>query len=175
LDFVTGALGRSIDEAGDSCGHGPLLGRHLDGAAEGSADRCLRCGRRRLSHLSDPVSDRYTEGTNDREKRRWGRTLSSAVPDRALIEPPAQASLLRFTTAKVQDRNRLLFANPASTARERLTVRLSYDEGATWPIARIIHDGPAAYSSLVVSPEPIQTDAFPVQHAPPTEVPLIHG
>lgn len=82
-----------------------------------------------------------------------GRTLSSAVPDRALIEPPAQASLLRFTTAKVQDRNRLLFANPASTARERLTVRLSYNEGESWPISRVIHDGPAAYSSLLALPD----------------------
>jgi len=79
-----------------------------------------------------------------------GRTLSKATPDRALVEPPAQASLLRLTTAKTADRNRLLFANPASGRRERLTVRLSYDEGSTWPVARVIHDGPAAYSSLVV-------------------------
>jgi sialidase-1 len=82
--------------------------------------------------------------------RDGGRTLSPAVPDRALIEPPAQASLLRFSTANVQDRNRLLFANPASSSRERLTLRLSYDEGASWPISRVIHEGPAAYSSLVV-------------------------
>ena len=44
----------------------------------------------------------------------------------------------------------MLFANPASARRERLTVRLSYDEGNTWPVARVIHEGPAAYSSLVV-------------------------
>ena len=80
-----------------------------------------------------------------------GRTLSPAVSDRALVEPPAQASLLRYSsTMKARDRNRLLFANPAGAARERLTVRLSYDEGASWPISRIIHQGPAAYSSLVV-------------------------
>jgi N-acetylneuraminic acid mutarotase len=72
-----------------------------------------------------------------------GRTLSTARPDPLLIEPPAQASLLRSD-------GRLLFANPASTKRERLTVRLSDDNGATWPCARVIHEGPAAYSSLVV-------------------------
>ena len=82
-----------------------------------------------------------------------GRTLSPGVADRALIEPPAQASLLRFTTANAQDRNRLLFANPASTGRERMTVRLSYDEGVSWPISRVVHEGPAAYSSLVVLPD----------------------
>jgi sialidase-1 len=82
-----------------------------------------------------------------------GRTLSTAAPDLALIEPPAQASLLRLTTMKSGGRNRLLFANPASTRRERLTVRLSYDEAATWPISRVIVDGPAAYSSLVALPD----------------------
>jgi len=82
--------------------------------------------------------------------RDGGRTLSPASPDRALVEPPAQASLLRMTTAQTHDRNRLLFANPASTRRERMTVRLSHDEGKTWPMARVVHDGPAAYSSLVV-------------------------
>ena len=85
--------------------------------------------------------------------RDGGRTLSPAVPDRALIEPPAQASMLRLTRTGAGDRNRLLFANPASTARERLTVRLSYDEGDTWPISRVIHAGPAAYSSLAVLPD----------------------
>jgi sialidase-1 len=79
-----------------------------------------------------------------------GRTLSRAQADPALIEPPAQASLIRFTQRPADDRDRLLFANPASTRRERMTVRLSHDEGAAWPIARVIHEGPAAYSSLVV-------------------------
>jgi N-acetylneuraminic acid mutarotase len=82
-----------------------------------------------------------------------GRTWSKAAPDRTLVEPPAQASLLRMTSAPPADRNRLLFANPASTARERLTVRLSYDEGTTWPMARVVHEGPSAYSSLVALPD----------------------
>jgi sialidase-1 len=30
---------------------------------------------------------------------------------------------------------------------------VSYDEGATWPVSRVVHDGPAAYSSLVVLPD----------------------
>jgi sialidase-1 len=33
-----------------------------------------------------------------------------------------------------------------------MTVRLSYDEGKTWPVSRILHAGPAAYSSLAVLP-----------------------
>ena len=85
--------------------------------------------------------------------RDGGRTLSAARPDRELIEPPAQASLIRLTTARDGSRNRLLFANPASTRRERLTVRVSYDEGRTWTASRVVHDGPAAYSSLAVLPD----------------------
>ncbi len=100
------------------------------------------------NHPPKPENFRMVAKSDD-----GGRTLSPAVPDRALIEPPAQASLLRLSTANGQDRNRLLFANPASTARERLTVRLSYDEGVSWPISRVIHEGPAAYSSLVVLPD----------------------
>jgi sialidase-1 len=79
-----------------------------------------------------------------------GRTWSAAKPDAALIEPPAQASLLRLTTAADGGRNRLLFSNPASTRRERMTVRMSEDDGASWPVSRNVHEGPAAYSSLVV-------------------------
>ena len=79
-----------------------------------------------------------------------GATWSPAKADAALIEPPAQASLLRLTAAAAGGRNRLLFSNPASARRERMTVRVSEDEGASWPTSRIVHQGPAAYSSLVV-------------------------
>ena len=48
-------------------------------------------------------------------------------------------------------RSRLLFANPANPQnRTQLTVKLSYDEGHTWPVAKMIYAGPSAYSSLAV-------------------------
>jgi N-acetylneuraminic acid mutarotase len=74
-----------------------------------------------------------------------GRTLAPARPDPRLLEPPAQASLVALPGGR---RRSLVFANPASTARERLTLRLSDDDGATWPASRVVHQGPAAYSSL---------------------------
>lgn len=100
------------------------------------------------NHPPKPENFRMVASSSDR-----GLTWSAASADRALVEPPAQASLLRLTTAATHGRNRLLFANPASARRERMTVRLSYDEGATWPVARVLHEGPAAYSSLVVLPD----------------------
>ena len=33
-----------------------------------------------------------------------------------------------------------------------MTVKLSYDQGKTWPISQLVHEGPAAYSNLVLLP-----------------------
>ena len=47
-----------------------------------------------------------------------------------------------------------MFSNPASTTqRHRMTVRVSDDGGATWPVARLLDGGPAAYSCLTVLPD----------------------
>ena len=77
-----------------------------------------------------------------------GLTWSPPAEDAALIEPVCQASILRYPGAK----SRILFSNPASTKRENMTVRLSADEGKTWPAAKVLHAGPAAYSCLTVLP-----------------------
>ncbi len=42
----------------------------------------------------------------------------------------------------------LQFSNPASSRRDHLTVRISYDEGRSWPIGRLIEEGSSAYSCL---------------------------
>jgi len=34
-----------------------------------------------------------------------------------------------------------------------MTIRLSYDEGESWVISKLIHEGPSAYSDLAVLPE----------------------
>jgi sialidase-1 len=83
-----------------------------------------------------------------------GLTWSAVTRDPGLPEPHCQASLLRFTGGPGPGKDRLLFANPAST-RERvaLTVRLSYDGGKTWPAAKPLHTGPSAYSCLTVLPD----------------------
>ncbi len=77
-----------------------------------------------------------------------GRTLRDVTEDRSLVEPPAQASIL----AVPQDgggRPLIVFSNPASTRRERMTVRVSDDDARTWRVSKVVHAGPAAYSCLV--------------------------
>jgi sialidase-1 len=78
-----------------------------------------------------------------------GETWTKPAEDPALVEPVCQASLVRLPGKKA----RLLFSNPASTRREKMTVRLSDDGGKTWPVSRELHAGPAAYSCLAVLPD----------------------
>jgi sialidase-1 len=79
-----------------------------------------------------------------------GLTWSAVHLDPVLIEPVCEASLFRYTLAGKGGKDRLLFANPADTVRDRLTVRLSYDEGETWPVARLVYEGFSEYSSLAI-------------------------
>jgi sialidase-1 len=85
--------------------------------------------------------NRRTHATSTDGGSTW--TAPADVPD--LIEPVCQASIVRAPAAQL-----LLFSNPAATKRERLTVKASADDGRTWPRTLVLHEGPAAYSSLVV-------------------------
>jgi sialidase-1 len=77
-----------------------------------------------------------------------GRTLSPVTFDRQLLEPPAQASVLAVAS-DTPGRRWIVFANPASTRRERMTIRISDDDASSWRISKVVYAGPAAYSCLV--------------------------
>jgi sialidase-1 len=34
-----------------------------------------------------------------------------------------------------------------------MTIRLSYDEGRSWPVSKLLHPGPSAYSCLTILPD----------------------
>ncbi len=80
-----------------------------------------------------------------------GATWSPVTFDETLLDPACQASIVRLAPGK-HGRARLVFANPASRQRENLTVRVSYDDGQTWPVAKVIYPGGSAYSSLAPLP-----------------------
>jgi len=82
-----------------------------------------------------------------------GLTWAPAADDPGLVEPVCQASAIRYSTAEGGGENVVVFSNPASRRRENMTVRLSYDECQTWPVAKTLHAGPAAYSDLAVLPD----------------------
>jgi len=86
--------------------------------------------------------------------RDQGLTWSDVAYDKTLVEPECQASIRRYSWAKGREKSRILFSNPAQPDRRTaLTVRISYDEGNTWPVHRLLHAGPAAYSCLAVAPD----------------------
>ena len=68
-----------------------------------------------------------------------------------LIEPRCQASLRRFSWPGANSKDIILFSNPAhETERINMTIRASYDQGASWPVSKTLEKGPSAYSDLAV-------------------------
>jgi sialidase-1 len=78
-----------------------------------------------------------------------GKSWSAIYPDTTLVEPVCEGNLIQYKhPGKKQG---LLFSNPASkTSRSQMTVRISYDNGQTWPLKKILYAGPSAYSCLTV-------------------------
>jgi sialidase-1 len=76
--------------------------------------------------------------------RDGGATWTQPVLNEMLVEPICQAGMVRYKGSS------LLFSNPADIKRDNMSVRLSYDEGRTWPVVRSLYSGPSAYSSLTV-------------------------
>lgn len=71
-----------------------------------------------------------------------------------LREPRCQASIIRYSPNKHTNKSIILFSNPDNNAKRiNMTVKLSVDEGKTWPVSKSIHGGPSAYSCLSVLPD----------------------
>ena len=83
-----------------------------------------------------------------------GATWTDQRHDPALPEPICQASIHRTAWPTDDRAGVILFSNPASgDSRVRMTVRASFDDGVSWPVARELHAGSSAYSSLVAGPD----------------------
>ena len=78
-----------------------------------------------------------------------GVNFTNSEADKNLIEPTCQASILRYSFGN-GDKNVILFSNPASSEnRERMTVKISNDDGKTWNFSRLVRKNTSAYSCLV--------------------------
>lgn len=89
-----------------------------------------------------------------------GESFSPLVHDGALPEPVCQAGLCRYSLASGSPNgkgvNRVLFSNPGNGKegeRHHLTIRMSYDECRTWPVSRVLYEGPSSYSDLCIAPD----------------------
>ncbi|MFD4371137.1 exo-alpha-sialidase [Streptomyces sp. NPDC058486] len=81
-----------------------------------------------------------------------GITYTTPVPDDELIDPTNNAAIMRYDATAGANRPEshwLLFSNTASTtARHNLTVKMSCNDGQTWPTAKVVEAGGTAYSTM---------------------------
>ncbi|MEI6624286.1 MAG: sialidase family protein, partial [Actinomycetes bacterium] len=70
--------------------------------------------------------------------------------DEHLTDAGTQASIMRYSGVGGGQPSRLLFSNPGAWYRGEETLRLSYDDGSTWPVARMLYDGASGYSQIGV-------------------------
>jgi len=88
---------------------------------------------------------------------------STPAFDEQLNEPVCMASILRLS--EKPRKSRILFSNPDNLSRadgnmkiprgdrKNLSIRLSYDEGKTWPVKKVFEPGFSAYSDLGAMPD----------------------
>mgnify|MGYP001027155771 CR=1 FL=1 len=108
-------------------------------------------------------NDRPTTANWETAKRRWISSgtiengFATFTPQDVLLDPACQGSILRYNT---DTPHRIYLLNSASTvSRGKMRVRISYDDGKTWPVSRRIYDwltedqavaqGKGGYSSMI--------------------------
>jgi sialidase-1 len=138
------------DDAGKSWRHGAdVPGAMVPDGKGGERSRINEVQFAELSDGSVRLDSRQFAGAKVRKtavSRDGGETWSPVeeLPD--LTDPSCMAGLLRYSFDDAAGKGRLLHTGPDSTKRERGTVWLSLDDGATWPVKRLLWPGPFAYS-----------------------------
>jgi hypothetical protein len=83
-----------------------------------------------------------------------GLTWGTAYNQAAITDPNCNGDFIRYTSVlDGYDKNRLLHSIPFASSRQNVSVLLSIDEGATWPVKKTIFPGASAYSSLTILPD----------------------
>ncbi|MDZ4688859.1 MAG: sialidase family protein [Planctomycetaceae bacterium] len=121
----------------------------------------LADGRVMLNVRSEAKNHRRLVVTSADGATKW----SQPKFDEALLEPICMASIIRVSQSP-QGKNRIVFANPDNLARKdgkempgksrdrvNLSIKLSYDEGQTWAVNKVLEPGYSAYSDLAVLPD----------------------
>jgi sialidase-1 len=80
------------------------------------------------------------------------------VFDEEIFEPVCMSSLIKVPAKRKSGTSILLFSNPDSrnipkNPRKNLTIKLSYDQGQSWPVQKVLNEGPSGYSDMAVAPD----------------------
>ena len=90
--------------------------------------------------------------------RDGGATFTEFGVDETLVEGRCHAALACYNYPEGDQAGRILFLNPAvynnvrqdPAPRHHMTVRVSYDDGATWPVSKCLWEGLGGYSDMIV-------------------------
>lgn len=80
-----------------------------------------------------------------------GETWGPITSHPELPSPNCQNGLTRYSfedDAKLGNKGRILFSSPSQGNRIDGIIKMSYDDGETWPVEKLIIPGPFGYSSL---------------------------
>jgi len=79
----------------------------------------------------------------------WGVPYTNTVVPPAIPDPACQGNIYRLTTTNDSNASRIIHANAGSpSSRVNMTLRISYDEGQTWPVSNQVYAAGSAYSSI---------------------------
>lgn len=133
-----------------------------------------------VKNPSETVAVELADGSvmlNSRTESTANRRVTTTSPDgatgwteprfdEALLEPVCMAGILRARFPTAENPGLIVFSNPHNLElkggnpqpgdnrdRMNLSVKLSYDEGKTWPHDRVIEPGFSGYSDLAVLPD----------------------
>ncbi|MDY0165968.1 MAG: sialidase family protein [Thermoguttaceae bacterium] len=152
------------DDGGQTWQRGDFIAR--DGQATAAGEKIVYPSETMLVELS---GGRVM--ANVRSESAPHRRLLSVSPDGAagwsqpeshqeLLEPICMAGMVRLADGRIlfsNPDNLLVRGEPGRPGRNRdrrnLTVRISSDDGKTWPIARAVDPGPSGYSDLAAAPD----------------------
>jgi len=118
----------------------------------------LNDGRVMLNVRSESKAHRRLITTSPDGATNW----STPTFDEALLEPICMAGMVRYDHG---GKSLILFSNPhnldggrestpapgKSRARKNLSIKISRDEGQTWPVNKLLEDGPSMYSDVAVT------------------------
>jgi len=131
------------DDHGNSWNIGGRVGENTD-----------ECSVAEMPDGSVYINMRRYHGKNSRAyafSNDGGISWSEIKIDETLIDPVCQGSVINYKSSGIIKGECILFSNCASTKREKMTVRLSYDGCITWPLSRVLYEGPSAYSDLAIT------------------------
>lgn len=125
-----------------------------------SDDRVMLLSRN-VSKPNRKIVTASSTGATDWGEPNFHPELKEPVCMASVIRVPSKADLdsaggngshlLLFTCPDRVGRNKAGKEVPGGRGkRENLTIKVSYDDGATWPVSRTIQPGPSAYSDLTV-------------------------